>query len=131
MRPATGELYGLSNQNNIYKINPMTGAAPRSDAESGAGGRVKAIDFNPTVDRIRVLGSGGAVKITCACIPIMAWRAWIRRWPLRRAIRTSETPRPWSTGYLNSFSGATTTTLYDFEAGNDFSRRRFRRITAR
>ena len=25
VRPATGELYGLSNQNNIYKINPLTG----------------------------------------------------------------------------------------------------------
>ena len=61
VRPATGELYGLSNQNNIYKINPITGARTQigSTIVPAPTGGLKAIDFNPTVDRIRVLGSSG------------------------------------------------------------------------
>src|SRR5262245_13027467 len=62
VRPATGQLYALSNLNSIYRINPLTGAAtPIGGALSPApNGAYKAIDFNPTVDRIRVLGSGAA-----------------------------------------------------------------------
>ncbi len=55
-RPATGELYGVSTQNRLYVINQETGAArvigtaPLNPVVSGS---AVALDFNPTVDRIR------------------------------------------------------------------------------
>lgn len=74
--PATGELYGLSNQNNIYKINPLTCLRTQVGGTLSVApmGNLKAIDFNPTVDRIRLVSSGGQPNIlrvhpdTCAVV---------------------------------------------------------------
>ena len=61
-RPATGELYGLGSTNRLYVINTTTAAArvigttAFSPAISGAS---VEMDFNPTVDRIRVVGNDG------------------------------------------------------------------------
>lgn len=122
VRPATGELYGLSNQNNIYKINPATGARTQVGVTLATApqGAYKAIDFNPTVDRIRVLGSGGApnnlrvhpdtgvVAFTDTALAFAAGDT-----------NAGETPVVVNGAYTNSFAGAVTTTLYNLEAGND------------
>jgi hypothetical protein len=61
-RPATGQLYGLGSTSRIYVINPetgdarMVGAAPFTPALTGA---LAGFDFNPTVDRIRVVTDQG------------------------------------------------------------------------
>ena len=61
-RPATGELYGVSSGSRIYVINPGTGAArvinstPFTPAIDGT---AVGIDFNPTVDRIRLVSNNG------------------------------------------------------------------------
>lgn len=122
VRPATGELYGLSNQNNIYKINPLTGARTQVGATLATvpQGSVKAIDFNPTVDRIRLVSSGGTPNN-------------LRVHPDTGAIASTDmvlnfntgdvnfgdTPAVVNAAYTNSFAGATTTTLYNLEAFND------------
>ena len=86
VRPATGELYGLSNQNNIYTINPTTGASSRSARSSPLpDGFVKAIDFNPTVDRIRVLGSNGTGNNNLRVNPANAATLVDARWLSPRA----------------------------------------------
>ncbi|HXH99289.1 MAG TPA: DUF4394 domain-containing protein, partial [Sphingobacteriaceae bacterium] len=61
-RPATGELYGLSSGSRLYIININTGRARvvgnapfTPDLPSGSVG----FDFNPTVDRIRLVTSTG------------------------------------------------------------------------
>lgn len=122
VRPATGELYGLSNQNNIYKINPATGARTQVGVTLATApqGAYKAIDFNPTVDRIRVLGSGGApnnlrvhpdtglVAFTDTALAFAAGDP-----------NAGETPVVVNGAYTNSFVGAASTTLYNLEAGND------------
>jgi hypothetical protein len=122
VRPATGELYGLSNQNNIYKINPTTGARMQVGGTLATApmGSVKAIDFNPTVDRIRVVSSGGApnnlrvhpdtgaVAFTDTALNFNAGDA-----------NFGDTPAVVNAAYTNSFAGATTTTLYNLEAFND------------
>lgn len=62
-RPATGQLYALGSTSRIYVINTTTGAArmigtgpftPAIISTTGAG-----FNFNPTVDRIRVVSSTG------------------------------------------------------------------------
>ena len=60
-RPATGQLYGVSNRSQIYVVNLNSGAvsavgAPFSPAINGS---EVGFDFNPTVDRIRLVTSAG------------------------------------------------------------------------
>ncbi|HET6406748.1 MAG TPA: DUF4394 domain-containing protein, partial [Chthoniobacteraceae bacterium] len=57
-RPANGLVYGLSNLNALYTLNPYTGAATLIDGGEPAfslEGKLAGIDFNPTVDRLRVV----------------------------------------------------------------------------
>jgi hypothetical protein len=59
VRPATGDLYGISDANVIYLVDPESGAAtavgePFTPALEFP---ILGFDFNPTVDRIRVLVS--------------------------------------------------------------------------
>ncbi len=55
-RPATGDLYGLSSDSIVYRVNPRTGiAVSEGPAVTPApAGRFFGFDFNPTVDKIRV-----------------------------------------------------------------------------
>ena len=61
-RPSTGELYALSSASKLYIINTTTFAAhvvnatPFTPAISGT---VFSIDFNPTVDRLRLVSNNG------------------------------------------------------------------------
>ncbi len=122
VRPATGQLYGLSNQNNIYIIDPVTGGREQvgGTLSTAPVGAYKAIDFNPTVDRIRVLSSGAApnnLRVhpdTGALVMqdgTLAFQAG--------DVNAGDAPAVVNGAYTNSFPGATTTTLYDLEAGND------------
>jgi hypothetical protein len=58
-RPATGQLYGLGSSSRLYRINPSTGAATQvGDAFAfPLAGDSFDLDFNPTVDRIRVVSN--------------------------------------------------------------------------
>ncbi len=70
LRPATGLLYGLGSAGNLYTLNANTGGATfiaalkadPADATSpfaGLMGSSFGIDFNPTVDRIRITSNAG------------------------------------------------------------------------
>jgi hypothetical protein len=120
VRPATGELYGLSNQDRLFRINPITGASSLVGAGLGASlsGDVRAIDFNPTVDRVRIVTSSGqnfrahpdtgAIVFTDMPLMFKAGDA-----------NEGDTPAVVSAAYTNSVAGAASTVLYDIEAGND------------
>lgn len=61
-RPANSKLYGLTDTDRIYTINPNTGVAtlvstlkPRNPSFNG--GFQSGCDFNPVVDRLRIVGS--------------------------------------------------------------------------
>lgn len=108
-RPATGQLYGVSNQSRLYTINPLTGrssaisATPFTPAINGS---LVGFDFNPTVDRIRLVTENeqnlrlhpetGMVAFTDGSIN-----------PGDKNITAA--------AYTNSFAGATTTTLYTID----------------
>jgi hypothetical protein len=58
VRPQTGQLYGLGSSSRIYVINPLTGEAAQVGAQPFTptlAGTSFGFDFNPTVDRIRVI----------------------------------------------------------------------------
>lgn len=61
-RPATGALYGLGSSSRIYVIDPATGAASAVSATPFSprlAGDAVGFDFNPTVDRIRIVSDSG------------------------------------------------------------------------
>lgn len=60
IRPANGALYGLSSEDELYQINVGSGQATQiGSAIAGIDGDRVAFDFNPTVDRIRIIDSDG------------------------------------------------------------------------
>ena len=59
-RPATAMLYGLSSGGALYTINAGTGAATiASTLSTPLIGNSFDISFNPTVDRLRIVGTSG------------------------------------------------------------------------
>ncbi|MGV3602259.1 MAG: DUF4394 domain-containing protein [Dyadobacter fermentans] len=122
-RPATGQLYAISSMNNLYHINVKTGdkegAATRigmAPIAATLNGQV-GFDFNPTVDRIRVVSTTAQN---------------LRLHPETGAVLTGDSqlngyPNPMigAVAYTNSRAGVTAapagagTTLYDIDASTD------------
>lgn len=113
-RPATGQLYGLGSTSRLYVINTSTGVARAigSGAFTPAlSGTSASIDFNPTVDRVRVVSNTGQN---------------LRLNPETGAVQATDGTINGATGatiaavaYTNSVAGATTTTLYDIDPATD------------
>jgi hypothetical protein len=61
VRPADGRLYGLTAGNDLYRIDPTTGAAEVVSTLTIPfdGGARSGIDFNPQVDRLRLVSASG------------------------------------------------------------------------
>jgi hypothetical protein len=112
-RPANGVLYGLGSSSRLYTIDVTTGMArpvgqgPFTPALEGV---EFGFDFNPTVDRIRIVSNTGQN---------------LRAHPDTGAIVAVDLPlnmdgnaRPAVVGaaYTNSVPGATSTTLYTIDA---------------
>lgn len=121
-RPATGELFGLGYNNNtgmarLYTINLMNGISTAIGTDSVmlvAGMGSVIFDFNPTVDRIRVMGSNGlnfrlhpmtgAIAATDGTLNYAAGDA-----------NMGATPAIGAGAYTNSYNGTTSTTLFDYD----------------
>ena len=59
-RPATGELYGLGDAGGVYTIDASTAVAtPKSTLSVALEGTSFGVDFNPTVDRLRIISDTG------------------------------------------------------------------------
>jgi hypothetical protein len=60
-RPADGQLYGITNTDQIYTINPVTGDAKLVSTltTSFDAGFQSLMDFNPMLDALRLIGSNG------------------------------------------------------------------------
>ena len=59
-RPATGQLYGVGNSGGIYTIDVQTRVATKvSQLSTALSGTSFGVDFNPTVDRLRIVSDTG------------------------------------------------------------------------
>ena len=120
-RPATAQLYGLGSSNRLYTIDRVTGAAGPVTSTTFITpllGTAFGFDFNPTVDRIRVVSdqeqnlrlhpdTGQVVAQDGA----LAYAAGDPNF--------GQNPNAVGAGYTNSFSGTTSTTLYDIDSTLD------------
>ena len=111
-RPATGQLYGVGTSSRVYVINPLTGVARAVGAPFTPAliGVVASFDFNPTVDRIRVVTNVGEnIRLNPETGALAATDGNIN--PAAKIIGVA---------YNNNYSGAATTTLYDIDGNNFF-----------
>ncbi|GAB3771756.1 hypothetical protein GCM10028818_10970 [Spirosoma horti] len=113
-RPATGQLYGVSNMSRLFVINTTTaearpiGTGPFTPAVTGS---VVALDFNPTVDRIRlVTNTGQDLRLNPETGTVAAVDGAING---VAGVMVSEV------AYTNNRAGSTTTTLYDIDPATD------------
>ena len=112
-RPLNGQLFALGSSSRIYTLNTSSGLAtvvgsgPFSPTLSGTS---FGFDFNPTVDKIRIVSNTGqnmrADPLTGGIIGV-------------DAALNPGTPSVSAAAYINNFAGATTTILYDIDFAND------------
>lgn len=108
-RPATGQLYAVSNQSRLYTINQKTGLAVAVNATPFSpviNGEVVGFDFNPTVDRIRlVTANEQSLRIHPETGAVAATDGNLNPGDVNVS----------AVAYTNSVAGASTTTLYDID----------------
>ncbi|MEQ9096568.1 MAG: DUF4394 domain-containing protein [Phycisphaerales bacterium] len=118
-RPATGELFALGSQNNLYTVNPGTGQATRigSGFSDRLDGSSFGFDFNPTIDRIRVVSDADQNLVLN---PITGGSTMVTDLFYRAGdINEGADPNVVGSAYTNSVPGATTTQLYGIDTGLD------------
>lgn len=131
LRPANGQLYGLGSSSRLYTIDAATGIATQVGSAAFAvplSGTEFGFDFNPTVDRIRIVSDTGqnlrvnpdtgAVVDTDANAPGTQADGALAYAPSPEP-NNGQTPRVSGAAYTNNFAGATSTTLYDIDYGLD------------
>jgi len=105
-RPTNGQLYALGNSSRLYTINASSGAAtvvgtaPFATLLTGAN---FGFDFNPTVDRIRVVSDNGQNLRLHPDLGTVVFTD---------GMLNPGTPSISAAAYTNNFAGATTTTLF-------------------
>lgn len=109
-RPATGELYALSNASKLYIINTsnFTARSVNTTAFTPAiSGNIASIDFNPTVDRIRlVTNTGQNLRLHPETGVVAATDG---------NINGGNSPSIVGVAYTNSRAGASSTALFDID----------------
>ena len=108
-RPATGQLYGVTNMSRLYVINQLTGVASAVSAtpfSPAINGTQVGFDFNPTVDRIRLVTNNDQnIRLNPETGTVAGVDLAIN--PVGATVTAA--------AYTNSFAGASTTVLYDID----------------
>lgn len=106
-RPATGELYGVSDASKIYIIDIVTGKARLVSVTAFTpvlDGTVVSLDFNPAVDRMRIVtNTGQNLRLNPETGLVVSADANIANTNIN------------GIAYSNNKAGASTTTLYDID----------------
>ncbi len=109
-RPATGQLYALGSSSRLYTINLTSGNATAVNSlqfTPAINGALANIDFNPTVDRVRLVSNTGQnLRLNPETGLVAATDL---------AINGGSTPVITSIAYTNSVAGAATTDLFDID----------------
>lgn len=107
-RPANGNLYGIANTGQLYLIDKNSGAATKvGTTPVTLTDGILAFDFNPTVDRIRLIsGSGQNFRLHPETGAIAATDGNINGQPGARIAGSA---------YTNNRAGATSTILFNID----------------
>jgi hypothetical protein len=117
-RPATGALYGITDQGRIYTINTATGAGTLAATSSAAlAGTAFGVDFNPVADRLRVVSDANQnlrIDVTTGAANTDSSIAYAAA-----DVNVGADPAVSAAGYTNSAAGVPTTTLFVIDPGAD------------
>ena len=118
-RPADGHLYGLTTSNDLYRIDPTTGASTLvstltvpfdGDLRSG-------IAFNPQADRLRLVSADGQNLRVNVVLGATAVDTPLAYAPSDR--NAGKRPRIAAAAYTNTVRDAPTTKLFEIDAEQD------------
>lgn len=120
-RPATGQLYALGSSSRLYTLNTQTGVGtvvgtqPLSPTLAGTS---FGFDFNPVVDRIRVVSDADQDlrlnPITGAVAAVDGTLTYTNT-----DTNAGQNPAVAAAAYTNNISGTTSTTLYGIDTNRD------------
>lgn len=119
-RPATGELYALGSFSNLYTVNVSTGQATNvggGQFSPGMNGSTFGFDFNPTIDRIRVVSDADQNLVLNPNTGSSTQVTSLFYGP--GDMNEGMDPNVVGSAYTNSFPGATTSQLYGIDTGLD------------
>ncbi|TBU71190.1 hypothetical protein DNK06_24650 [Pseudomonas daroniae] len=120
VRPASGALYGLDDDGQLYTLDAKSGAASKvaklSQALPGKGQAV--VDFNPVADRLRLLAADGTslrVNVDSGEVVVDGKVAYAKDGPY-----AGKTAKVVAGAYTNAYAGTEKTALYtvDLASGN-------------
>ncbi len=114
-RPANGRLYGLTDTDNIYTINPNNGQATLVSKLNNSfnGGFQSGFDFNPVVDRLRTVGSNDQnfrTNVVTGEVTVDGALAYVTG-----DVNAGVDPNITASAYENSVAGATATRLFGID----------------
>jgi hypothetical protein len=118
-RPADGRLYGLTLGNDLYRVDPRTGAATSVGTLTVPfdGGARSGIDFNPQADRLRLVSADGQ---NLRVHPTLGATAVDRPLAYRDGDRNAgRRPGVTAAAYTNAVANAETTKLFVIDATQD------------
>ncbi|MGY3212538.1 DUF4394 domain-containing protein [Mucilaginibacter sp. HD30] len=113
-RPATGQLYGVSSGSRIYVLNTQTGVAKQVGTTAftpAISNSTAGFDFNPTVDRIRLVTTTGQNLRLHPETGTVAFTDGVTNGPISSGVSAA--------AYTNNRSGAATTELFVLDAATD------------
>lgn len=119
VRPADGQLYGVTDVGRVYTINTVTGIATLLSGfqPAFAGGNQSLMDFNPVVDAIRLIGGNdtnfAVVKNAGGLFGVTAVQTGITYAP--NDVNFGSDPNLVGGTYTNNVNGATTTIFYGLD----------------
>lgn len=118
-RPANRMLYGLTDTNNIYTLDPTTGAATFVSTLSTpfTAGQNSGFDFNPVPDRLRLVGDNEQnlrINVDTGAVIVDGNLAYATT-----DTNSAANPNITAAAYTNSFKGATVTQLFNIDSELD------------
>lgn len=121
VRPANQMLYGVGSTSRVYTIDPSSGVATQVGAvpfTPALSGSEFGVDFNPVVDRIRVVSNNGQ---NLRLNPVTGAVAGVDTALNYAAGDANQGATPFVTAaaYTNNVAGAAATTLYDIDAARN------------
>ncbi len=117
-RPLDNQIFAIGSSNRLYTLNSTTGAATQVGASFSIplDGSAFGYDFNPTIDRSRVVSNTNNNYVVD---PTGLITQVTDVFYAAGDVNQGNDPNIVHLGYTNSFAGATTTQLYAIDSGLD------------